>query len=363
MEYKDGIEGATKLRLPVSAGISKDEEVFFNPHMALNRDLTVALARSLGDGEMVDVMAGSGARGIRVANEAGWRVTLNDLNPKACELMRSNLDLNCIEAQIVSMDARRLFSEGFFDLVDVDPFGTPAPYMEAAIGGTRHKGIIAACATDTSALCGSHPKACQRKYSSQSLRTDYYNEAGLRILLGFAARTALRNGKGFHPLISHATRHYMRMQARLTRDTRDTLASVSYLQHCFGCLWRGYRGLDELERICSCGAPLRTCGPLWTGAFCDKKMLASMSQDIGAHAYQKPDEMAALFTRLSAEQETHIPYYDLHKLCRLAKTSSPTMDSFREAVEDAGGSFCRTHFVQTGFRSGLSAGQLTELLN
>ena len=50
-----------------------------------------------------------------------------------------------------------------------------------------------------------------RKYDSSSLRTEYYNEVGIRILLGYIIRNGLKYNFSFTPLFSHCTRHYFRI--------------------------------------------------------------------------------------------------------------------------------------------------------
>lgn len=137
-------------------------------------------------------MAGSGARGIRIAREAGVQVVLNDLNPMACDLSRRNAEANGVSCEVSNDDANHFLSDKKFDFIDVDPFGPPVRYLDAAIKALSKKGFLGVAATDTSCLCGTYPRACKRKYDALSLRTDYYDELGLRILLGFIARNAVR---------------------------------------------------------------------------------------------------------------------------------------------------------------------------
>lgn len=45
-------------------------------------------------------------------------------------------------------------SAGLWDFVDVDPFGSCMPFLDAAIGAVRDHGVLAAAATDLAVLCG-----------------------------------------------------------------------------------------------------------------------------------------------------------------------------------------------------------------
>ena len=38
---------------------------------------------------------------------------------------------------------------GYFDYIDIDPFGSPNPFLAAAIGRITRNGIVAVTATDT----------------------------------------------------------------------------------------------------------------------------------------------------------------------------------------------------------------------
>lgn len=41
-----------------------------------------------------------------------------------------------------------------WDFVDIDPFGSCLPFLEAAVGGVADDGILAVAATDLATLCG-----------------------------------------------------------------------------------------------------------------------------------------------------------------------------------------------------------------
>lgn len=45
-------------------------------------------------------------------------------------------------------------TSGYWDFIDVDPFGSCLPFLEAAVGGVRDGGVLAVAATDLTVLCG-----------------------------------------------------------------------------------------------------------------------------------------------------------------------------------------------------------------
>ena len=96
--WKEIVEGKTRLLIPEKGKFGKTEAgklrkppVFYNPRMKLNRDICCAVVGVLKEKEEIkflDLLAGSGAKGIRIANEVGCKVHLNDANEKACELIK-----------------------------------------------------------------------------------------------------------------------------------------------------------------------------------------------------------------------------------------------------------------------------------
>ncbi len=169
--------------------------VFYNPVMEFNRDLTVLAFRAYQ--KMVDhevsicePLTSQGIRGIRYAVEvdAVTRVVASDINHHAYELAQHNIELNKLQDKITLKycDANRVLSSNAspkkrFDIVDLDPFGTPVPYLDSAFRALKNKGLIAATATDLAPLCGVHAKACLRKYGGKPIRTEYCHEVAVRL--------------------------------------------------------------------------------------------------------------------------------------------------------------------------------------
>ncbi len=71
----------------------------------------------------------------RVANECRIPVTINDRDPQVIELIAHNICQANLPVEIVQRDANALLSERSFDVVDLDPFGTPAMIVDAAVQG------------------------------------------------------------------------------------------------------------------------------------------------------------------------------------------------------------------------------------
>src|SRR2546428_11687008 len=140
------VEGRTTLFVP-SASLTRTEPpttpFFFNPAASVNRDISIAITEAVGGGggTFCDSLAGVGARGVRVANELSRRmdVTMVDFNPSALRVAKRNARANSLRCDFVKSEANTyLFSrfgrDSKFDFVDIDPFGTPVPYIQGAFG-------------------------------------------------------------------------------------------------------------------------------------------------------------------------------------------------------------------------------------
>jgi tRNA (guanine26-N2/guanine27-N2)-dimethyltransferase len=270
--------------------------VFYNPVMKMNRDSAIlalgALQRRLSRSMRIcEPMCGSGIRGIRLTLEvSGVReAVLGDMNYQAVRLADENISMNGVadRVRVRRMEANLLLSLharplARFDYTDIDPFGTPAPFIDTATRATRRDGMVALTATDMAPLCGVNVRACLRKYGSTSLRTGYSHESALRILAGAFVRGAAVHEVASRPAFGFFADHYIRLYMHLDRGKRkadESLRKTGYLLNCPGC--RSFRsvrgGLDKKGGVCEvCGSEMRAEGPLWLGDLADEGFCSDM---------------------------------------------------------------------------------------
>ena len=197
-------------------GPGKAKGVFYNPAMRLSRDLHVAFAKQFNfSGIMLDGLAASGIRGIRLNLEAGVNIEFCDSSRMATETIAWNLEMNGIKSKIYNERVEDLLQDRKYDWIDVDPFGTPAPYLKAALKGLNDGGILGVAATDTAVLCGAKPSICKKRYGSVSMRRVAAKEMGVRILLSRIHNIASGMDKGIEPLLCYSEGHHLRVFVRL----------------------------------------------------------------------------------------------------------------------------------------------------
>src|SRR6056297_1537905 len=351
-------EGNVDVEVPGEATDGKEDGVFYNPEMELNRDVTIATLRAYRDGDhgpadsYLDATAASGVRGVRAAAD-GWNVTTCDVDPDAVALAEQNFAHNDLDGDVRHEDANVRMHQQRYDVVDVDPFGTPIPFADAADRSTR--GLLCVTATDTAPLCGAHFMSGVRKYGAVPRNTEYHAEMGLRVLLSSLVRTAGRFDVAARPVMSHVTDHYARTYLSVSEGAKaanDLFDDLGYVDHCQHCLFRrADRGLiaEPMDECPHCGHHLQTAGPLWLGPAHDAEFVdavrAHVTEEMGT-----ADRARDLLATIS--DELHLPmHYDQHRLYKRWNESAVGMDDFLERLRDAGFEASRTHYGGTTFKT------------
>jgi len=367
MNYEEIREGKVKCLVPSEYKIKVSSElpVFYNPRMRFNRDVTVASLKAYAklfkkSFTACDAFAGCGIRGIRFAKEVEEcrKIILNDIRKQAFDIILKNLELNfgkkpevnddkaklAVEKKeiiVENKDANVLLHENFskIDAVDVDPFGTPAPFIEASIVALRNDGLLMVTATDVAPLCGVYPKACRRKYDATAYRADFMHELGIRILIGFILRISARYDKVIIPLLSLSKDHYYRVFLLTKRygagKVDRWLSNLKYVKHCH-C---GYFVISEdnkKERCKICKRELLISGPIWTRELHNEKFIKKAGKDV----------LGKLYEILLGEARPDAPifYYNIHKRCKKLRITPPGINEIVEEIKSRGYFACRVHF-------------------
>jgi tRNA (guanine26-N2/guanine27-N2)-dimethyltransferase len=379
MKTKIISEGTVRIKVPVlndqSNSLPSAAPVFYNPEMELNRDISTAvvLAYIKHDGlepgavSFADIMSATGIRSIRIASEAGLKCCLNDWNREAHELIRDNIKLNGVEHLCTAswQDANNLLHQESFDIVDIDPFGSPSSYLDSSARSVRK--LLCITATDTAPLCGAHLNSGIRKYAAIPLNTEYHKEMGVRILLGAAVRALVLHDKGIQVLMAHATRHYVRLYIKIIKGVvaaDRAVEQLGFISHCFNCGWRSWKsGLAPcLEIECPiCFSTLKYAGPLWLGSIRESGFCQRVLDEL---EFRKPGKWEHASKIVAyCQNEIEIPtFYDQHWLCKKKKISPGPIDDLVLALKAAGFKASRTHFSGTGFKTDAGITQINEII-
>jgi len=229
-------------------------DVFYNPVQEFNRDLTVAVIQNFinqrsesGEGDGVSILEGlaaSGLRSIRFAKELTGVKTIvaNDWSRQAVDSIERNVAHNDV-GDIVKPhngDAAMLMyqhkqNKNRFDVIDLDPYGSPTPFLDAAVQAVSEAGLLCVTATDMAVLCGNSPETCYTKYGAISLKTKSCHEFAVRILLQCLEAHANRYGRYIEPLLSLSIDFYVRVFVKVFSGQNTCKKSTSKLGHVYQC--------------------------------------------------------------------------------------------------------------------------------
>jgi tRNA (guanine26-N2/guanine27-N2)-dimethyltransferase len=355
--------------------------VFYNPVMEFNRDLSVlalqVFQKSVNRGlKVCDLLTGCGIRGIRYATEVTGvdRVDMVDISKAAASLATHNVQMNGLAERgfVKHEHANRFLAEhsapySRFDVIDVDPFGAPIPYLDSAIRALRSDGLLAATATDMAPLCGVHPNACIRKYSGKPLRTEYCHELAVRLLVGAIAKNAAKCDMGLEILFSHYADHYVRVYTQMkhgSKDADETLTKMGYILHCFKCLHR--ENLHEqlyanCSNICSeCGSKLSVAGPLWLGRIIKKQFVEAMKFEADRRLFKLNRRIDLILSSGVLEADGSSTYYDIDHLCDLLNVPVPSINDVTTILKQNGFEATRTLFSAAGIKSDALAREMKD---
>ena len=371
-------EGLTKIEFPEFEKVSSAAPVFYNPHMEMNRDLSILAIQVFQKQEnreinVCDLFGGSGIRGIRYKNEIDGigEVSINDISETANHYERHNIQLNNLnDVEVYQHDASMFLrmKRGEFDVIDIDPFGTPSPFLDSAGYCARRNSLLCVTATDTSALCGTYQEPCIRKYNSKPYKSEYCHETGIRILAGFVALTLSKYAKFIEVKMSHSTEHYMRLYLEVkkgSKKTDESLKNIGYISHCKSCLHRQTsNGLaSPIDEVCPvCGEKLVHAGPLWLGNIQDDKFIEKMIEEADNKKINTQKDALKLLNKCLAESDAPATFYDVHSICKSLKLSAPKFDLILSELESKGFKAIKTHFNPLGLKSDANIEDIKDIL-
>ncbi len=334
MEIETYREGAVEFRLP------REKRLFYNPRARLGRDLGVLAMRAEAERlerplEVLELMAGAGLRTRRYLAEAPVaHIVANDANYDAFAVLQQALQ-DEPRAELHHELAQRLLARFYledrrFDWIDLDPFGSPAPFVAWTTGVIRWEGLLYVTATDAPVLCGAQRGEAMKSYDAVSALGRECHEFGLRILVGFLQRRLVQANMHGVPLFSLFDGYCWRVLMRAFKGTRafnaEHLGFIAQMP-------------DGEYRVAHAGVPapviheydpsrtVRWIGPLWLGPLHDHAFLGAMFRQ--AHEEHFADARRML-TKLNRELDELPIVYSLPALAdQLDRSVPPTREAVR----------------------------------
>lgn len=393
-DSKDTNSSATKLGSPVcfdhnngapSNGHEVTKEMSQDEQCNISEEPTKSMGgkcRELKPPRILEALSASGLRALRYAREIEeiGQVVALDNDRASVEACQRNIKFNgsvaCAKVESHIDDARvyMLTHPKDFDAVDLDPYGSPSVFLDAAVQSVVDGGILMCTATDMAVLCGGNGEVCYSKYGSYPLRGKYCHEMALRILLASIESHANRHKRYIVPILSVQMDFYVRVFVRIYTSAsamKNTPLKLSYVYQCIGCdsfhlqpigrtvsknnsvrFLPGF-GPTVPQECSDCGKKFNMGGPIWSAPIHDQEWVASILADVKSKKDRYPayEKIYAVLTTISEELPDVPLFLSLHNLCATLKCTSPSAIIFRSAVLNAGYRISGTHVNPLGLKT------------
>lgn len=372
---------------------SKSEPVFYNPKQAFNRDFSILILWAWNEifsplNAIIEPFCGSGIRSLRYALQGPpfTELICNDLNPQAIQLSKKNFEhypqVSSEKIFFHTLDARKLFAEiylnnKFLTVIDIDPFGSPQPYIHEALRTLANPGLLLVTATDMPVWVGLYPDKAYRRYNIANFRIPNYSfrsfchEIAIRAFISYIQREGLNQDMLLLPLTSLSIDHYMRIALRRTRgEGKIILHNTGFIFECSNCFQRFAIPLHELKQmdnfLCSCkSTKLNKMGPVWLGPLHNTEFLQAMHQKfLSFSKLELPtyNRLKSYLAKMIDENTIQVPhYFDLHWFSKQFHTALPSTEMVIKYLRDEGILASSTHFSGRGIKTNLQADELQKI--
>lgn len=309
---------------------------------------------------VLDALSATGLRALRYAQEIPniTSVTANDMSPDATQSIDMNVRHNKLEDTIkvttgnaishmynfVGQDSNNprhkkpnneaSFNSGKYDVIDLDPYGTAVPFLDAAIQALNDGGLLCVTCTDAGvwASCG-YPEKTFALYGGSPIKGFHSHEGGLRLIINAISTSAARYGIAVEPLLSLSIDFYARIFVRVRKSPADVkfLAGKTMLVYCCdsGCgAWKTQplgRNDDHKTKTGStgtkhglaqgpsctpycdhCGFKMHVSGPMYAGPIHNPQFIATILgylPQLDKETYKTIDRIEGMLSTAMEESE------------------------------------------------------------
>ncbi|MFT4309356.1 MAG: hypothetical protein ACMXYL_02635 [Candidatus Woesearchaeota archaeon] len=357
--------------------------VFYNPRMRENRDISIMMISYLMSIKKKKLrlafpMSATGIRESRLLverhnniiehnNNHGIEILVNDISHESLELSRNNININNntnVNVSFHRSDARVfLLSNKHYDYIEIDPYGSPVPFIDAALQSLKDNSIIGVTATDTSALCGTYPNATKRKYDATILLSPIMHEVSVRVLSSKIIRHAASLGLGAKMLFSYRNEHYIKLFFSIMKGKGRADMSLSNIGNIMICPNCGY--MSNKDKCLFCNDKKTLIGPLYTGPLWDNNILeyANFFCDNMVFSTRLNKDYATILSESGLIGLNNVRT-DIHRVSsRMRLNSVPGMDWLKERIVSCKEDFSRSIYGDTIIRTSMKPVILYNILD
>ncbi|KAI4193156.1 MAG: hypothetical protein LQ346_004000 [Caloplaca aetnensis] len=195
---------------------------------------------------ILDALSATGLRALRYAKEISQvtSVTANDISASATASIKMNVAYNGLGGKIspTTGDAKAVMrhaannARDSYHVVDLDPYGTAAPFLDAAVQAVTDGGLLCVTCTDSGVFASvAWLEKAFSQYGGLPWRGPQSHEAGLRIILNAIATSAARYGCAIEPLLSLNIDFYVRLFVRIKRAPVEVKCLANKTMIVYNC--------------------------------------------------------------------------------------------------------------------------------
>lgn len=198
---------------------------------------------------ILEALSATGLRAIRYAHEIPHvkEIVANDLLPDAVESIRRNAQFNKVDHIVKPNldDANVLMyrdkaENTKYHVIDLDPYGTVTPFVDAAIQSIGEDGLMLVTCTDLSVLAGNgYPEKCFALYGGVNMVShESTHESALRLVLNLLNQSAAKYKKTVEPLLSLSIDFYVRVFVKVRTspiEVKNLQSKTMVTYHCSQC--------------------------------------------------------------------------------------------------------------------------------
>ncbi|GAA5859268.1 hypothetical protein JCM8547_008947 [Rhodosporidiobolus lusitaniae] len=274
-----------------------------------------------------------------------------------------------------------------FDVVDLDPYGSAVPFLDAAVNSVADGGLMCITCTDMGVLAGhNYPEKAYSAYGGLCVNAEYSHEVGLRLVLHALAQTAARYGRYIEPQLSLSIDFYVRLFVRVRtgpKEVKGVAAKTSLVYYCHSCQSPHFQPLGRVNdkpsaknpivvnttyhvpsgppegttvreggRCGECGGKFTVGGPMWSAPIHNptfiSEMLSHISTPEHTQEFKTAERIKGMLTVAQSECEADAKndawfYFSPAKMASLFNAVCPPISTYGSALLNAGYSLSRSH--------------------
>ncbi|PYH44647.1 TRM-domain-containing protein [Aspergillus saccharolyticus JOP 1030-1] len=324
---------------------------------------------------ILDALSATGLRALRYAKEIPFAsyVVANDLSESAIRSMKTNIEYNKLEERIRPNlgDARvymysLLGSDtsqnpvphyGKFDVIDLDPYGSASPFIDAAVQAVKDGGLLCVTCTDAGVWAShGYPEKAFALYGGVPVKGPHCHEGGLRLIIHALAMSAAKYGLAIEPLLSLSIDFYARVFVRVHRSPAQVKFVSGNMMTVFNCdegcgawsiqpLTQTKQKLDKKgkpfphfgfaqgptsdSRCEHCGSKMHVGGPMWSGPLHNPHFIQNiltMLPKLDQGVYQTVDRIEGMLTT-ALEEDLNLNTADGNTSLKLNDAQTVNVDT------------------------------------